>query len=77
MTTVTFKGETLNVGGNFPLTGDTARSFMLVDKDLNDVPLSKFYGMRKILNIVPSPDVPHQPRSSTKLPVLCLIPLSS
>lgn len=55
MTTVTFKGETLNVGGNFPLTGDTARSFMLVDKDLNDVPLSKFYGMRKILNIVPSP----------------------
>ena len=56
MATVTFKGETLNVGGTFPRIGDTAPSFMLVDKDLNDVSLSQFAGRRKILNIVPSLD---------------------
>lgn len=58
MATVTFKGEKLNVGGSFPHIGETARSFMLVDKELNDVPLSKFNGMRKIINIVPSLDTP-------------------
>jgi thiol peroxidase len=31
---------------------------MLVDKDLNDVSLSKFAGKRKILSIVPSLDTP-------------------
>jgi thiol peroxidase len=56
--TVTFKGEPLNVGGTFPRVGDSARSFMLVDKDLNDVSLSQFAGRRKILNIVPSLDTP-------------------
>lgn len=58
MATVTFKGEPLNVGGTFPRVGDSARSFMLVDKDLNDVSLSQFAGRRKILNIVPSLDTP-------------------
>lgn len=58
MTTVTFKGEPLNVAGSFPRVGDSARSFMLVDKDLNDVSLSQFAGRRKILNIVPSLDTP-------------------
>jgi thiol peroxidase len=56
--TVTFKGEPLNVGGTFPRVGDSARSFMLVDKDLNDVSLSQFAGRRKILNVVPSLDTP-------------------
>jgi thiol peroxidase len=56
--TVTFKGEPINVGGTFPRVGDSARSFMLVDKDLNDVSLSQFAGRRKILNIVPSLDTP-------------------
>jgi thiol peroxidase len=55
---VTFKGEPLNVGGTFPKIGDTAQSFMLVDKDLNDVSLSQFAGLRKILNILPSLDTP-------------------
>jgi thiol peroxidase len=55
---VTFKGEPLNVGGTFPKVGDTAYSFMLVDKDLNDVSLSQFAGSRKILNILPSLDTP-------------------
>lgn len=56
MSTVTFRGEPINVGGHFPRVGDIAPSFMLVDKDLNDVSLSQFAGRRKILNIVPSLD---------------------
>lgn len=58
MSTVTFNGEPLNIGGTFPRVGDAAHSFMLVDKDLNDVSLSQFAGHRKILNIVPSLDTP-------------------
>jgi thioredoxin-dependent peroxiredoxin len=56
MTTVTFNGNPINVSGTFPQVGDTAPSFTLVDKDLNDVSLSQFAGRRKILNIVPSLD---------------------
>ncbi len=56
MATVTLGGEPISVGGNFPRAGDSAHSFMLVDKDLNDVSLSTFWGKRKILNIVPSLD---------------------
>jgi thiol peroxidase len=64
--TVTFKGEPINVGGTFPRVGDSARSFMLVDKDLNDVSLSQFAGRRKILNIVPSLDTPVCAESTRK-----------
>jgi len=56
--TVTFKGDPINVGGTFPKVGDTAPSFMLVDSELNDVSMSRFTGMRKIINIVPSLDTP-------------------
>lgn len=56
MSTVTFNGDPINVGGRFPQVGDIAPSFMLVDKDLNDVSLSQFAGRIKILNIVPSLD---------------------
>jgi thiol peroxidase len=58
MAIVTLGGEKVQVGGNFPRPGDTAPSFMLVDKDLNDVSLSQFWGKKKILNIVPSLDTP-------------------
>lgn len=58
MATVTLGGEPISVGGNFPRPGDSAHSFMLVDKDLKDVSLSSFWGKRKILNIVPSLDTP-------------------
>lgn len=58
MATVTLGGEPLKVEGNFPRVGDTAHSFMLVDKDLNDVSLSQFKGKRKVLSIVPSLDTP-------------------
>ncbi|HSI22123.1 MAG TPA: thiol peroxidase [Methylophilaceae bacterium] len=75
MATVTFKGEPINVGGTFPRVGDSARSFMLVDKDLNDVSLSQFAGRRKILNIVPSLDTPVCAESTRKFNELAsLIP---
>lgn len=56
MSTVLLKGEPINVAGNFPRVGDSAKSFMLVDKNLNDVSLSTFSGKRKVLDIVPSLD---------------------
>ena len=34
MSSVTLEGEPLNVGGHFPQPGETAHSFMLVNKDL-------------------------------------------
>ncbi len=58
MATVTLGGEPIAIGGNFPRPGDSAHSFMLVDKELKDVSLSSFWGRRKILNIVPSLDTP-------------------
>jgi thioredoxin-dependent peroxiredoxin len=58
MATVTLGGEPISIGGNFPRPGDSAHSFMLVDKELRDVSLSSFWGKRKILNIVPSLDTP-------------------
>ena len=70
MATVTLGGEPLNVGGNFPRVGDTAHSFMLVDKDLKDVSLSKFFGKRKILSIVPSIDTPTCAESTRKFNVI-------
>lgn len=66
MATVTLGGEPLNVAGNFPRTGETVHSFMLVDKDLNDVSLSQFKGKRKVLNIVPSLDTPTCAESTRK-----------
>ena len=56
MATVLLNGEPLGVGGRFPRVGDTAHSFMLVDTNLGDVPLSKFMGKRKIIVVVPSID---------------------
>ncbi len=58
MSTVTLEGTPLHVSGHFPQPGEKLHSFMLVDKDLNDVALSKFAGKRKILSIVPSLDTP-------------------
>ncbi len=56
MATVLLNGEPIGVGGRFPRVGDTAHSFMLVDTNLGDVPLSKFIGKRKIIAVVPSVD---------------------
>ena len=58
MATVTLEGNPVEILGHFPRPGESAPSFMLVDKELNDVSLSQFVGPRKILSIVPSVDTP-------------------
>ncbi|MEW6313054.1 MAG: thiol peroxidase [Pseudomonadota bacterium] len=66
MATVTLGGNPLEVVGHFPQVGETAPSFMLVDKDLADVSLAHFQGKRKVLNIVPSLDTPVCAESTRK-----------
>ena len=56
--TVTLGGNPVQITGNFPQKGQIAPSFSLVGNDLADVPLLKFDGQRKVLNIFPSIDTP-------------------
>jgi thiol peroxidase len=58
MSTVTLKGNPVQVDGNFPRPGDKAPAFSLVAKDLSDKALASFAGKRKVLNIFPSIDTP-------------------
>ena len=58
MATVTFKGNAVEVSGNFPKVGEKAPEFTLVGADLTDVSLKDYAGKRKVLNIVPSLDTP-------------------
>lgn len=58
MSTVTLKGNPVQVDGSFPKTGDKAPAFSLVGKDLSDKTLASFDGKRKVLNIFPSIDTP-------------------
>jgi thioredoxin-dependent peroxiredoxin len=53
---VTLGGAPVTLFGTFPVVGQQAPDFTLVDKDLKDVPLQSFAGKRKVLNIVPSLD---------------------
>ncbi len=55
-TAVTLGGAPLTLFGIFPIVGQTAPAFSLVNKDLQDVTLQSFAGKRKVLNIVPSLD---------------------
>ena len=55
-TSVTLGGAAVTLFGTFPVVGQTAPAFTLVDKDLKDVSLQSFAGKRKVLNIVPSLD---------------------
>jgi thiol peroxidase len=55
---VTLSGTPVTLYGTFPVVGQAAPDFTLVDKDLADVALSSFAGKRKVLNIVPSLDTP-------------------
>ena len=55
---VTLKGNPVDVAGNLPKVGTTAPNFTLVDKALADVTLDTFAGKRKVLNIFPSVDTP-------------------
>jgi len=54
--TVHFQGNQLSVAGKLPQTGEQAKAFSLVAKDLPDVALSSFAGKRKVINIFPSVD---------------------
>lgn len=56
--TVTLNGKPFQVNGHFPQKGETVPAFSLVGKDLADVPLTRFAGQRKVLNIFPSIDTP-------------------
>ncbi|WP_373976189.1 thiol peroxidase [Chitinibacter sp. SCUT-21] len=56
MSTVMLNGAPVSIGGRFPRVGETAHSFMLVDLNLQDVALSKFWGQRKLIAVVPSLD---------------------
>ena len=58
MSTVTLKGNPVQIGGNFPQQGQTVPDFNLADKTRTDVNLSNFEGKRKVLNIFPSIDTP-------------------
>jgi thiol peroxidase len=58
MSTVTLRGNSIEVDGSFPQPGASAPEFALVDKSLADVALSSFDGKRKVLNIFPSVDTP-------------------
>jgi len=55
---VTLKGNPVDVAGNLPKIGSTAPNFTLVDKALADVTLETYAGKRKVLNIFPSVDTP-------------------
>ncbi|GKX61661.1 putative thiol peroxidase [Pragia fontium] len=54
--TVKMKGNPVSVAGQLPKSGDNAKAFTLVAKDLADVSLSTYAGKRKVLNIFPSVD---------------------
>jgi thiol peroxidase len=56
--TVTLGGKPFQLRGSFPQKGQTAPAFVLVGKNLADVPLSSFAGQNKVLNIFPSIDTP-------------------
>ena len=58
MSTVTLKGNPVEIGGNFPQKGQTVPDFKLADKTRTDVSLTNFAGKRKVLNIFPSIDTP-------------------
>ena len=46
-TSVTLRGAPVTLYGTFPVVGQVAPGFTLVDKDLKDVSLKDFAGKRK------------------------------
>lgn len=57
MSTVTLRGNPVNVAGDFPAIGSTVADFTLTAADLSEVSLGSVSG-NKILNIFPSIDTP-------------------
>ncbi len=58
MTEITLQGNKINTNGDIPKVGNPAPDFVLVDSELNDVTLSSYSGMNKVLHIIPSLDTP-------------------
>lgn len=56
MTTVTLKGNAINLIGALPEKGSAAPDFTLVSGDLSEKSLADFSSKKKILSIVPSLD---------------------
>lgn len=56
MKTVSFKGNTVHIKGDFPQIGEQAKDFTLVKSDLSELTLSSLQGKKVILNIFPSLD---------------------
>lgn len=56
MSTVTLKGNNVEIKGLFPQSGSIAPDFTLVDAELKNVSLADFAEKNKILNIFPSVD---------------------
>lgn len=56
MTTVTLKGNPIQLKGILPSLGTTAPDFCLVNEELQDKSLQDFKGKKKVLSIVPSLD---------------------
>lgn len=56
MTTITFKGNPVNLSGSLPAVGGRAPDFSLVAGDLSTKTLADFAGKKKILTINPSYD---------------------
>src|SRR5690606_26223845 len=55
---VTLKGNPVQIGGTLPQQGQTAPNFQLADAKRNLVSLDNYAGKRKVLNIFPSVDTP-------------------
>lgn len=55
---VTLKGNPVELVGELPAIGSKAPDFTLADKALQNVSLENFAGKRKVLNIFPSVDTP-------------------
>jgi len=58
MSTVTLRGNPIEIGGELPKVGSESTGFHLVNGDLKDVSLHDFAGKKKVLNIFPSVDTP-------------------
>lgn len=55
--TEVFHGEQkIEVGGHFPVPGESAQAFTLTGQDMEDRTLADYAGKRKVLSIVPSID---------------------
>jgi thiol peroxidase len=58
MSTVTFKGNPVQLAGKLPVVGQKAPDFKVLLQDLSDADLAKFQGKIKVLIAVPSLDTP-------------------